>query len=157
MRWPPACRAGRGVGSQCYPLITNANYTVINEHAAVVASVAAAGGFGDGDWAGGEIKALQNTHGAMGAPVGAEQRVPAPAPLIFPPSLKRNLGLAVTPTLPRMAFPFVFPIPCPQSSSQCEPWPLAVLPACCLAVETPAWGSSQTPFPFTPLNNRAGF
>lgn len=138
--------AGLG-GSQCYPLTTNANYSIINEHAAIVGSVTGAGGDGDGGnersakyrWCGRGTRRDRAAHACTR---------PAARHFSFSPSLKINPGLAETLTLPHVVFPFVFPIPCPRAAHGAGPG----LSPCRLATETPTLGSAPNPFPLAPLN-----
>lgn len=76
---------------------------------------------------------------------------------LISPLSKEKSGSCRDPNPAPHGFSLYLPNSLPQSSPWCESWPLAGLPACRLAVETPASGSAQNPFPLTPLNNRVVF
>lgn len=148
----PAGLAGR----QCYLLITNANYTIIDEHAAVVLSIAAAGGFG----AGGKSKLCRIHVVWPGFPRRQSSLcLHPPHCQVFLISLlskeKSGFFRDLNPVL--HGFALCLPNSLPQSSPWCKSWPLAGLPVCFLAAETPALDSAQNPLPQTPLNNQVIF
>lgn len=136
-------------GSQRYPLITDTTYTIINEHAAVVVSVTAAGGFGDG-----EKSKLCKIHVVRpGHPQGQSSvclRLLRCRVFLISPFSKEKSGSCRDSNLALRGF---FPLSSqflPQSSPRRESWPLAGLPVCLLAVETPVSGSAPNPFSFDP-------
>jgi len=108
-------------GSQCYPLITNANYTIIR---AVILSIAAAG-LGTGME--GNQSSAKHTWcgwgGRRGRAVSACAHRTARY-FSFLPSLMRNLGFVATVTLPHVFSPLVFPVPFPRAVHSASPGPL---------------------------------
>lgn len=145
-------------GRQRYLLITAANYTLMNEHAAVVVSVAAAGGFGDGD--GGRSKLCKTSMVRPGRPPGQGTvclRPPCCCLFLISPLSKEESGSCRDPNPAPRGFSLCLPNSLPQRSPWRESGPLAGLPVCRLAAETPVSGSAQNPFPLTPLSDRVVF